>query len=626
LARKHPFRALPFFGIGALTLIIASLVGAYLLAREHATANERTARSIEIQISMVRVLERTRALRSAVHPSELTGNEAVNLSFVRYLDDIRLALARAEALNGNNPRFQQRLDALATALQREFTGGLAASGGSSLIPAAMTVSNGPLGAQGQALLDRMDSELTAMIDDEEARLQADIARGKHYSALLGEGLLLAMVLIFLVAWHFLRSARRSYVALAAARDDARLAAQTAQAEITARVAAESHVRQLQKMESIGQLTGGIAHDFNNMLAIIIGSLDLAERRLDDRSRLERHLANAREGADRAAALTARLLSFSRRQALSPDPVDDNRLTRGMLDLLYRTVGEAYQLSTQLSPDLWPTFADTSQLENAILNLVVNSRDALTEGGDIRITTRNVSIREGDAAVSDVPPGQWVAIRVADNGHGMTKEVMERCFDPFFTTKEPGKGTGLGLSQVFGFLKQSGGHVVVSSEVGEGTEVTLYLPRHAGKLPDSGDSQGEDMLPRGDGRELILVVEDEERVRRFSVEALQELGYRVIAAENGLEALRLLRSNPRIDLLFTDIVMPEMNGLRLAEHARQLRPRIRTLFSTGYTQEDFARNKLDILPKPFTMGQLARKVRAVLDGQPATQVSRRTGAA
>jgi len=402
--------------------------------------------------------------------------------------------------------------------------------------------------------------------------------------------------------------------------EAEAGAEALRRQISAREEAESRIRQMQKMESIGQLTGGIAHDFNNMLAIIIGSLDLARRRLTTSpDKVPACLDNAREGADRAAQLTARLLAFSRQQPLAPAPVDANKLVGGMSEMMRRTIGETIRVETVLAGGLWRTYADPTQVENAILNLAVNARDAMPGGGRLTIETQNTHLDDGYArAHSEVEAGQYVAICVSDTGEGMAPDVAERAFDPFFTTKEVGKGTGLGLSQVFGFVKQSGGHVKIYSEVGQGTTVKLYLPRWFGMEASETGSARSGAPPTGSVEELILVVEDEARVRHMSVDALRELGYTVIQASDANQALEQFRVQPRIDLLFTDVVMPDMNGRRLAEIARAERRDLKILYTTGYTRNAVVHNgMLDpgvaFLPKPFTIDQLARKVREVLDG-------------
>jgi signal transduction histidine kinase len=381
---------------------------------------------------------------------------------------------------------------------------------------------------------------------------------------------------------------------------------------------EEALRQAQKMEAVGQLTGGVAHDFNNMLAVIIGSLDLAQRRLAKGAvGIERHLHNAREGAERAASLTQRLLAFSRQQPLAPRVLNANRLVSEMSDLLRRTLGETIDLEAVLAGGLWPVNADPNQLESAILNLAVNARDAMPDGGQLTIETANTYL--DDRYVKQhigLSAGQYVMIAVSDRGHGMTPEVLARVFDPFFTTKAVGKGTGLGLSMVYGFIKQSGGHVTAYSEPGHGTTVKLYLPRHIGADEDV-HAGPVGPTPETGGAEVVLVVEDDERVRAMSVEALKELGYIVYQAGGGEEALRMLDSLSRLDLLFTDIVMAGMTGRQLAEKVVARSPHVKVLYTTGYTRNAVVHNGVidpgvEFLPKPFSVADLAAKVRSVLD--------------
>jgi signal transduction histidine kinase len=391
------------------------------------------------------------------------------------------------------------------------------------------------------------------------------------------------------------------------------------AEVTRREEAEARLRQSQKMEAVGQLTGGVAHDFNNLLTVVTGSLDLLRRRMEDASARDvRLVENALEGARRAASLTHRLLAFSRQQPLEPKPLDPNRLVAGMSELLRRTLGETIGIETVLAGGLWRTYADPNQLENAVLNLAVNARDAMPQGGKLTIETANAALDDAYVATrTDVKAGQYVLISVSDTGTGMTREVLERVFEPFFTTKPVGKGTGLGLAQVYGFMKQSGGHAAIYSEPGQGTTVKLYLPRYRGsdevidrELPDVARP------PIGSG-ETILVVEDDEMVRRFSVEALGEAGYQVVEAGDGPTGLRLLEADPQIALLFTDVVLAgPLDGRKLADQALQRRPELKIVFTTGYTRNAIIHHgRLDegvnFLGKPFTSSDLLRKVKIVL---------------
>ncbi len=382
---------------------------------------------------------------------------------------------------------------------------------------------------------------------------------------------------------------------------------------------EEALRQSQKMEALGQLTGGIAHDFNNMLAVVLGSLALLTKRMaTDDARVRRYIDAATDGAKRAANLTQRLLAFSRQQPLQPEPIEVNRLVTGMSDLLRHSLGGAVQLETVLAGGLWPVNADPNQLENVILNLAINGRDAMPDGGRMTVETQNAHLDSWYAAEEiGIEPGQYVMIAVTDSGFGMPQAVIDKAFDPFFTTKEVGKGTGLGLSQVYGFIKQSGGHVRIYSEVGQGTTVKLYMPRLHGHKSSSDSGVMQDEMPLGDSHELILVVEDEPAMRQFSVDAVTHLGYRVLEADSGAAALRLLDAHDDIALVFTDIVMPELNGARLAELIREKRPDMRILFTTGYTRNAVVHNGIvdpgvELIGKPFTIEELAARLRTMLD--------------
>jgi signal transduction histidine kinase/CheY-like chemotaxis protein len=385
-------------------------------------------------------------------------------------------------------------------------------------------------------------------------------------------------------------------------------------EMGKREHAEDALRQVQKMEAIGQLTGGIAHDFNNMLAVVLGNLDLARRRLAKGvTNIDQYLTGAQEGGKRAAALTQRLLAFARQQPLAPESVDANRLVGGMSELLHRTLGEPVRIETVLTSGLWRVHADANQLENAILNLAVNARDAMPEGGKLTIETLNAQLDDHYAAGhAGVAIGQYVMIAVTDTGTGMDREVIAKAFDPFFTTKKSGVGTGLGLSQVYGFVKQSGGHVKIYSEAGQGTTIKIYLPRYFGAAEPARVASDSGALPTNDGSVSILVVEDEEGVRRYSTDALRDLGYRVLEAESGEAALKIIEAERDIAILFTDVVMPEMNGRRLAEAALERRPSLKILFTTGYTRNAIVHNGMldpgvNLLSKPFSLGELARKM-------------------
>lgn len=401
--------------------------------------------------------------------------------------------------------------------------------------------------------------------------------------------------------------------------------QALKAEAAEREAAEAQLRQVQKMEAVGQLTGGIAHDFNNMLAVVVGGVDLARRRLNGpRREVLAHLNNAMEGATRAAALTRRLLSFARSEPLLPERVEPTELVGGMSDLLDRTLGERIQVKVDLDPGTWPVYVDPHQLENAIVNLSVNARDAMDGAGELHIKAENLNVSANE--VGDIRAGEYVRIAVTDTGCGMPPEVKDRAFEPFFTTKPVGKGTGLGLSQIFGFAHQSGGEVGIESEVGKGTTVSLYLPRSTAEAPVRLHPQAQRMSEdeRVPGAR-ILVVEDDPRVRSSTVEALQDLDYDPIACSSGEEAIELF-DNQKFDLVISDVIMPEMTGPELIRTLKQKRSDFAVLFVTGYVGEGESENLIghELLRKPFTVGGLASAVATAL--AQASEPRRTSGAA
>ena len=383
--------------------------------------------------------------------------------------------------------------------------------------------------------------------------------------------------------------------------------------------AEEALRQSQKMEAVGQLTGGIAHDFNNLLAGISGSLELLENRLAGgrTNGVERYIGAAQTSARRAAALTQRLLAFSRRQTLDPKPTQVNRLIAGMEELIRRTVGPGIELDVVGAAGLWGTRIDAAQLESALLNLAINARDAMPEGGRITIETANKWLDARSAKVHELPPGQYVSICVSDTGSGMTPEVMERAFDPFFTTKPLGQGTGLGLSMIHGFVRQSGGQVRIYSELGKGTTMCLYLPRFIGEHNDAEERKTTHASASGSG-ETVLVIDDEPIVRMLIAEVLEEAGYSALQAEDGTSGLRILQSDERIDLLITDVGLPGgMNGRQVADAARTKRPDLKVIFVTGYAENAVVGNGhldpgMTIITKPFVLADLGDKVREMIE--------------
>ncbi|WP_217431718.1 PAS domain S-box protein [Brevundimonas vesicularis] len=386
--------------------------------------------------------------------------------------------------------------------------------------------------------------------------------------------------------------------------------------------AEEALRQSQKMEAVGQLTGGIAHDFNNLLAGISGSLELITNRIAQgrHAEVERFTVAAQGAAKRAAALTHRLLAFSRRQTLDPKPTDPNRLIRGMEDLVRRTTGPGIEVEVVAGAGLWPVLIDAHQLENAVLNLCINARDAMPSGGRLTIETGNRWIDARTAKAQDLEPGQYVSICVSDTGTGMAPEVAARAFEPFFTTKPLGEGTGLGLSMIYGFVRQSGGQVRIYSEAGEGAMICLYLPRHFGEVDDADLIPEVEQAPRAQAGETVMVVDDEPTVRMLVAEILHELGYQCIEASDGAAGLKLLQSGARIDLLVTDVGLPGgMNGRQMADAARIDRPDLKVLFITGYAENAVVGNGhldpgMHVMTKPFAMEALGSRIRELIEAR------------
>lgn len=473
--------------------------------------------------------------------------------------------------------------------------------------------------RGKRVMDELRALVNAAEVREQALLDERLAAADNAARRQRTVILLAAILLIGVGALLVMAVRNAMGELRASRDQAQAAQKRTLQEMEAREQAEGKVRQMQKMEAIGNITGGVAHDFNNMLAVIMSALQLAKRRMERGEKgAEGFIDSAIDAARSAATLTSRLLAFARRKPLSPSVLDINRVLGDMSEMLRRTLGEQIALETVLAGGLWRVNADRHELEQALLNICVNARDAMAEGGKLTIESANGFLDEAYASANvDVMPGQYVMIAITDTGGGMSADVRQKAFEPFFTTKEIGKGTGLGLSQVHGFLKQSGGHAAIYSEIGHGTTVKLYLPRtHLGMEEESAAVSGEENLS-GDAGTIILVVEDEERVRMLSVAALRELGYTVLHADSGAKALEVLEANPGVALLFTDVVMPNMSGKALADEARKRNGALKVLYTTGYTQNAIVHNGvLDadarLLLKPYTLTDLARKVRSVLD--------------
>jgi signal transduction histidine kinase len=630
---RDQLRRRPWIGVVLVVLGVAALAWGVLSEVGRASAErERTA---YWELHAVRVQLQTQLVLAAVEAAE-TGQRGYLLTGERrFLEPYNSGAAVAgehmdelRRLTGDNPDQQAqvlvverlmhlRLEQLAEVLGMAETGrrGVAIT----LIRAG----------HGRGTMEQLREELNVVWRSEAALLAerreasqraiADQRRAGYLVSGLACILILVVVGFAVSAVRAERDARASSIELDISRRvQSELEVRVAEALEAQRVSEEA-LRQSQKMDAIGQLAGGIAHDLNNMLAVVIGSLEMAQRRLaTGKDDVERLVANAIDGGRRAATLTQRILAFSRRQPLEPKVLNLNRLVSDMSELLHRTLGEQVKLETVLASGLWTTHADANQLESAILNLAVNARDAMPTGGALTVETGNAYLDDVYAAQHDgMAAGQYVFVAVTDTGTGMAPDVAAKAFEPFFTTKEVGKGTGLGLSQAFGFAKQSGGHIKIYSEVGQGTSMKLYLPRWMGeeRAPDAAERKGE--APGGSLDEIILVVEDDERVRLVSVEALRELGYSVQHASNGEQALLALERNPGVQLLFTDVVMPDMGGRELADEAKKRFPDLKVLYTTGYTKNAIVHNgvldaDVAFIAKPFSLGQLARKVRAVLD--------------
>lgn len=478
------------------------------------------------------------------------------------------------------------------------------------------------GGRGNELMERIGAIVGDAMAEEERLLREREQTLESDSAYLLRAIGVLMGGIALFGIFAILTAYRQRRALEASRDALKRAYDSLVSETTRRETLETQLRQAQKLEALGQLTGGIAHDFNNMLGVIVASLHLLRRKLTGANAEHLQLIDsAMDGSDRAAAIVRRLLAFSRRQPLSPRPLDPNKFVSGVSDMIRRALGEKIQLETVLAGGLWATKIDQHELESAVVNLAVNARDAMPDGGKLTIETANCHLDDGYAAENaEVKSGQYVMIAVTDTGEGMPPEVASKAFDPFFTTKPVGKGTGLGLSQVHGFVKQSGGHIKIYSEPGCGTCIKLYLPRfnQEGAIAETSASVANTTdLPLGKPEELLLIVEDDDAARRVTAQGVRELGYSVLEAENGRVAMGLIRDRADITLMITDVVMPDMDGARLAREATFRRHDLNVLFITGYTRNAIVHNgvldpDVKLLTKPFTLEQLAVKIRQILD--------------
>jgi signal transduction histidine kinase/CheY-like chemotaxis protein len=607
--------ALASFGL----VILAGLLAAAMVERVNSAA-DWVAHSLEVEGRASELLGKLQDLELAKRGFLLTRSDGFIPSYDEARTAIPQALAKLHSLVADSRDQTARVDRMGLSIEDILT------------TSARTIELGRNGQFAEATASVMTGrgqqtlESFRAIVDEFNAAESDLLKKREAAEATARAIMLGMVLIILASAA--GAALGALLLSGALIRELRQRTEALAEETRVRKDAQAILAQTQKMESIGQLAGGIAHDFNNLMTVVIGNLDSAERRLArggpaDASSIGRPIAAAMQGARRAASLTQRLLAFSRQQVLSPQQVDLNRSVASLSEMLTRTVGETIAVETILGSGLWPTFVDVSQLENAIVNLVVNARDAMPHGGRITIETANASLDEAYCRqFGDVAPGQYDLLSVSDTGTGISPEHLSKVFEPFFTTKSASMRTGLGLAMIYGFVKQSKGHVRIYSEVGHGTTAKIYLPRMIGaaraeSVPAA--ARGESaQSPTARPGEVVLMVEDDEDVLDSTVTLLRELGYSVLAARNGAAALAQLQGSERVDILFTDVVLPQgMNGRALAIEAAALRPTLPVLFTTGYARNAIIHDgRLDpdvqFLAKPYTQQDIAQKLRAVLD--------------
>ncbi|TGS82341.1 response regulator [Mesorhizobium sp. M3A.F.Ca.ET.174.01.1.1] len=608
------WQALPL--LGGFVIVAAIVGGRAILAETQIADRVASRRSIETQQLLAGLLSLTQDAETGQRGYLLTGEKTYLQPYQHAVEALPGQLARIDQMLPASSEAAQQVAGIKEALARkqsELAETIRLYDAGNMSKALEIVRGG----SGKLDMEQIQANIDAIRRIDGANLQARALRMEQVEDWLRAGSFAALAAILLLGLYTIRESGRRFRAVVIAQDALSAKNAALENEIHTRERAESQLRQVQKMEAVGQLTGGIAHDFNNMLAVITSAMNLAQRKLARGEHdVETFVEAAADAAARAANLTARLLAFSRQQPLAPQLVDANRLVTGMSDLLRRTLGQSIEIETVLAGGLWKAHADPSQVENAILNLAVNARDAIGEKGKLTIETANCHLDEAYAAGHpEVQAGQYVMIAVTDTGTGMSPDVMARAFEPFFTTKPVNHGTGLGLSQVFGFVKQSGGHVKIYSEPGEGTTIKIYLPRFAGPEEAAPFARlGGKAEPAA--TETVLLVEDDARVRSATSAALLELGYTVIEAGSGEEALGKLGENPAIALMLTDIVMPAMNGRQLAEEAKGRAPSLKIVFMTGFTRNAVVHNgvldhDVNFIAKPFTLEQLSAKLRDAL---------------
>jgi signal transduction histidine kinase len=610
-------RLVTLIGFGLFAAAALAMIIGLVRSRD---ADMLVAHTLEVQQTAQTLLIATRDAETAVRSFLLSGDSADLERFEPAFSQAEEKLDILKILTADNAIQLDRVESTRAlvAAKRERLGQCLKLAKEGQRDAALAIISSREVGEGS---ENIRSEIGSILSTEQLLLtdrQAEAAQQRYaLAALVGLALLVATILASVLAVST-RNALKGLIELTSELD----------AESKLRHDAEDTLRQAQKMEAVGQLTGGIAHDFNNLLTIIIGNLDNMRRQLagmasDISGQLTNSLESALQGARNASQLTQRLLAFSRRQALEPARVDLNKLVTGMLEMLRRTLGAEISIETVLGGGLWPAFADAHQLENVLLNLALNAKDAMPEGGCLTIETANTYL--DDAYVrrfGDIAAGQYVVLCVTDTGTGIPEEILDKVFEPFFTTKPRGEGSGLGLAMVHGFVKQSGGHVRIYSEEGDGTTIKLYLPRMTQvedeRAAPSAKPDTASPAPRAKPDETILRVEDNEGVRQYAKNALVELGYRVLEASDAEEALKLTAKRPKLSLLFTDVVLPgALTGRGLANQLRGRYPKLPVLYTTGYTRNAIVhQGRLDpdvhLLNKPYTQQDVALKVRELLD--------------
>ncbi len=603
-------------------LLTGLLVGAYALSTVRESTVQGLQKAISVRNALTRVLLSIGDAESAQRGYLLTGQEAYLTPYHAATKDLPAVMRELDQLIVDRPDRLQLVQ-LQGLLQAKL-GEVRHTLGDYRQGRATTAMRVVRSNVGMDLMTRIRVLVGTMEADYDRRAAVRRARAETISRWLLIGELASACAIVLLAALTLLALSRRHRMVVRMRDELLCSNQALKESAERQSVLEDAVRQSRKMEALGALTGGMAHDFNNMLAVVMGNLELIRARVAaGRHDIERHVEHALDATRRASELTRRLLAFARRQPLRPVAVQLDQVVAGIAEVIGRTLGEIYPIRVIQQRGLWPAVVDVNQLENALINLAVNARDAMPGGGKLSIETSNALLDEGYASQHpDVAGGQYVLIAVTDNGQGMSPDTAAKAFDPFFTTKEVGRGTGLGLSQVYGFVKQSGGHVDLSSEERKGTTVRIYLPRarpDALERAEHGALSGEGAtLPRGDARTTVLLVEDDADVRAFTTEALAELGYSVMAVPSGHSALAAIETDPTIRLLLTDIVMAEMTGKQLADLAMTMRPDLKVLYMTGYTRDEISHdNVLDqnvqLLAKPFSLEQLARGIQTALAG-------------